>query len=255
MSRLSGKVAIVTGAAGGMGLATARLFVEEGAKVVATDVQADLLQKEVGAIDSTGEKATGLVVDVSSPEDWQKVVDQTVKKFGRVDILVNNAGIFIPKGLLETDPATWEKIISINAAGVLWGMQAVIPTMQVNGGGSIVNIASIAALSSGDADGGGAAYGASKGAVRSISRHVAQNFAKDKIRVNSIYPGPIYTPMMAKTGATFEMAAESLKDLCILPPHIGEAIDIAYGVLYFASDESRFVTGAELVIDGGYLTH
>ncbi|MDY6874342.1 MAG: SDR family NAD(P)-dependent oxidoreductase, partial [Chloroflexota bacterium] len=119
MSRLSGKVAIVTGAAGGMGLATTRLFAEEGARVVATDVQAELLQKEVGAIDSTGEKVLGLVMDVSSPEDWQKVVDQTVKKFGRVDILVNNAGILISKGILETDPATWEKIIAINAAGVL----------------------------------------------------------------------------------------------------------------------------------------
>ena len=255
MSRLSGKVAIVTGAAGGMGLATTRLFAEEGARVVATDVQEELLQKEVGAMDSIGEKVIGLVVDVSSPEDWQKVVDQTVKKFGRVDILVNNAGILISKGILETDPATWEKIIAINAAGVLWGMQAVIPAMQANGGGSIVNIASIAALASGSvADAGGVAYGASKGAVRSMSRHAAQSFAKDNIRVNSIYPGPVYTPMVAKMVGTFEMAAESLQDLCPLPPHIGEAIDIANGVLYFASEESRFVTGAELVIDGGFMT-
>jgi 3alpha(or 20beta)-hydroxysteroid dehydrogenase len=134
-------------------------------------------------------------------------------------------------------------------------MQAVIPAMQANGGGSIVNIASIAALASGSvADAGGVAYGASKGAVRSMSRHAAQSFAKDNIRVNSIYPGPVYTPMVAKMVGTFEMAAESLQDLCPLPPHIGEAIDIANGVLYFASEESRFVTGAELVIDGGFMT-
>jgi 3alpha(or 20beta)-hydroxysteroid dehydrogenase len=133
-------------------------------------------------------------------------------------------------------------------------MKAAIPAMQANGSGSIINIASIAALTSGAGDGGGAAYGASKGAVRSMSRHAAMNFAKEKIRVNSIYPGPIYTPMVEKGGASREAVAEGLKAVCPLPPHIGDAIDIAYGVLYFASDESRFTTGAELVIDGGYMT-
>ncbi len=254
MSRLSGKVAIITGAAGGMGLATARLFVEKGAKVIATDIQADLLQKEVHAIDPTGASLLGLVMDVSSQGDWQNVVKTTLEKFGKLDILVNNAGILVPKGILETDSEIWEKVLSINAAGVLWGMKAVLPTMQANGGGSIINIASIAALASGVGDGGGAAYSASKGAVRSISRHAAHNFAKDKVRVNSIYPGPIYTPMVSGIGYSRESASADLAGFCPLPPHVGDALDIAYGVLYFASDESRFVTGAELVIDGGYMT-
>jgi len=254
MVRLEGKVAIVTGAAGGMGLATARLFVKEGAKVVATDVQAELLQKEVHAIDPDGTSLIGVVMDVASPEAWKEVVQTALDKFGKLDILVNNAGIFVPKGILETEPEDWNRVLGINAAGVLWGMKAAIPAMQANGSGSIINIASIAALTSGAGDGGGAAYGASKGAVRSMSRHAAMNFAKEKIRVNSIYPGPIYTPMVEKGGAPREAVAEGLKAVCPLPPHIGDAIDIAYGVLYFASDESRFTTGAELVIDGGYMT-
>ena len=254
MVRLEGKVAIVTGAAGGMGLATARLFVQEGAKVVATDVQAELLQKEVHAIDPDGTALIGVVMDVASPEAWKEAVQTTLDKFGKLDILVNNAGIFVPKGILETEPEDWNRILGINAAGVLWGMKAAIPAMQANGSGSIINIASIAALTSGAGDGGGVAYGASKGAVRSMSRHAAMNFAKEKIRINSIYPGPIYTPMVEKGGAPREAVAEGLKAVCPLPPHIGDAIDIAYGVLYFASDESRFTTGAELVIDGGYMT-
>lgn len=254
MSRLEGKVAIVTGAAGGMGLATAQLFVQEGAKVVATDVQAELLQKEVRAIDPDEASLISVVMDVASSEDWKQVVQTALDKFGKLDILVNNAGIFVPKGILDTDSEVWNRVIGINAAGVLWGMQAAIPAMQANGSGSIINIASIAALTSGAGDGGGAAYGASKGAVRSMSRHAAMNFAKEKIRVNSIYPGPIYTPMVEKGGVSREAIAEGLKAVCPLPPHIGDAIDIAYGVLYFASDESRFVTGAELVIDGGYMT-
>ena len=254
MSRLKGKVAIVTGAAGGMGLATARLFVEEGAKVIATDIQAELLQKEIQAIGPDGTSLIGVVMDVASPEAWKEVVKTALDKFDKLDILVNNAGIFIPKGVLETETEDWDRILGINAAGVLWGMKAAIPAMQTNGSGSIINIASIAALTSGAGDGGGAAYGASKGAVRSMSRHAAMNYAKEKIRVNSIYPGPIYTPMVEKGGIPRDAVAEGLKAVCPLPPHIGDAIDIAYGVLYFASEESRFVTGAELVIDGGYMT-
>jgi 3alpha(or 20beta)-hydroxysteroid dehydrogenase len=254
MSRLKDKVAIVTGAASGMGLATTRLFVEEGARVVGADMQEDLLQKELHAMDADGELTLGLVADISSPEGWQKVVQKALDAFGRVDVLVNNAGIFSPEGILETDPGTWEKILAVDAAGVFWGMQAVIPTMQANGGGSIVNIASIAAMASGVGDNGGAAYSAAKGAVRSISRHAARNFAKDSIRVNSIYPGPVYTPMVEQSGASREQVAAGLQETVILPPHIGDAVDIAYGVLYLASDESRYVTGTELVIDGGFLT-
>jgi len=255
MSRLSGKVAIVTGAAGGIGLASAEQMAKEGAKVVATDVQFDLLQKGVNAINKSGGDAIALKLDVTSPKEWKAVVDKTIEKYGKVDILVNNAGIHVAKGILQEDLEGWNKVIAINATGVFLGMKAVIPHMQENGMGSIINISSIAALVGGAGDGGGAAYSASKGAVRSITKHAAQNFAKDKIRVNSIHPGPIYTPMMENLGYTKEAAVRDLKDASPLPPHVGDPIDIAYGVVYLASDESRYVTGEELVIDGGFVTH
>ncbi|MCE5208853.1 MAG: glucose 1-dehydrogenase [Chloroflexi bacterium] len=254
MFRLSGKVAIITGAAGGMGLASAKLFAKEGAKVVATDIQFDLLQKEVNAINKSGGDVLALELDVTSPEGWKSVVEKTIKKYGKVDILVNNAGIHIAKGILEAAVDDWNKVIAINTTSVFLGMKEVIPHMQKNGGGSIINISSIAALVGGASDGGGAAYSASKGAVRSLTKHAAQNFAKDKIRVNSIHPGAIYTPMMEKSGLSREAAIDLLKSDYPLPPHVGEADDIAYGVLYLASDESRFVTGEELVIDGGFVT-
>jgi len=253
--RFSGKVAIVTGAAGGIGLACAQLMVKAGAKVTATDVQLELLQKEVSAIkDSGGEDIIAMELDVRSPESWKAVVDKTIQKFGKIDILVNNAGIHIAKGILESEVEDWDKVMAINTTGVFLGMKSVIPYMQKNGQGSIINISSIAALVGGASDGGGAAYSASKGAVRSLTKHAAQNFAKDKIRVNSIHPGAIYTPLMEKTGISHEGAVEHFKNDYPLPPHVGAPEDIAYGVLYLASDESRFVTGEELVIDGGFVT-
>lgn len=256
MSRLSGKVAIVTGAAGGIGLASAQLMVKAGAKVVATDVQLELLQKEVNAIQgSGGEDIIAMELDVRSPESWKAVVDRTIQKFGKIDILVNNAGILIAKGILESEIEDWDKVMSINSTGVFLGMKSVIPYMQKNGQGSIINISSIAALVGGpSSDAGGAAYSASKGAVRSLTKHAAQHFAKDKIRVNSIHPGAVFTPMLEGLGITQAAAVENLKDVFPLPPHVGAPEDIAYGVLYLASDESRFVTGEELVIDGGFVT-
>jgi NAD(P)-dependent dehydrogenase (short-subunit alcohol dehydrogenase family) len=255
MSRLLGKVAIITGAAGGMGLGDAQLFAKEGAKVVAADLQFDLLQKEVKAINESGGDALAIELDVSSPEGWKRVVNKTIEKYGKVDILVNNAGIHVAKGILEAEIDDWNKLMAINTTSVFLGMKEVIPHMQKNGGGSIINISSIAAMVGGAADGGGAAYSASKGAVRSLTKHAAQNFAKDKIRVNSIHPGAIYTPMMVKAGIlTYEAAQETFKNNFPLPPYAGEPKDIAYGVLYLASDESRYVTGEELVIDGGFLS-
>lgn len=249
MKRLENKVAIITGAAGGMGLATAKLFAQEGAKVVGADVQLELLEKEFKTIDG---EVLALKLDVSAAEDWKKVVDKTIEKYGKLDILVNNAGIHIAKGILETEDKDWDKVMDINITGVFYGMKEAIPHMQKNGKGSIVNISSIAAIVGGNSDGGGAAYSASKGAVRSITKHAAQNFAKDNIRVNSIHPGSVFTPLMEKSGLTLEKASEVYKDLTSLPPHVGQPDDIGYGVLYLASDESKFVTGEELIIDGGF---
>ena len=252
MNRLKDKVAIVTGAAGGIGLSIASLFYKEGAKVVATDVQAELLESEMNALNA-GNNILAMPLDVSSEEGWKIVVQRTMEQFGKIDILVNNAGIVIHKGILETELKDWNKVLSINTTGTFLGIREVIPHMQTNGGGSIVNMSSIAALISGESgDAGAAAYSASKGAVRSFTKHVAQHFAKYNIRSNSIHPGPIYTPIMKNVGVDLE-TAKKLGNVP-LPPHIGEPDDIAYGALYLASDEAKFVTGDELVIDGGVVT-
>lgn len=253
MNRLTGKVAIITGAASGMGLAAAQLFAREGARVVATDVVTEQLEKEVAEI--TGD-IIALPLDVSSADQWQGVVDTTVRTFGGVDILVNNAGVHLAKGILETTPQEWDWVMAINTTGVWLGMKAVIPLMQQTGGGSIVNCSSIAGLIGGHADGHGAAYSASKGAVRSLTKHAAQWFAADGIRVNSVHPGAVYTGMARAAGIDSREAMAAYDDgHTPLAPHAGEPMDIAYGYLYLASDEAKFVTGEELVIDGGWITH
>lgn len=253
MSRLNDKVAIITGAASGIGLSTLQLFASEGAKVVATDISEDALERAVESVKTQGGEIIARTLDVSSPDSWQHVVADVVAQWGTIDILVNNAGIAIAKGILEAELDDWNKVLAINATGTWLGMKNVIPIMQKAGHGSIVNVSSLAAIISGPADGGGAAYSASKGAVRSLTKHAAQWFAKDSIRVNSVHPGPIYTNLMSNYGITEEQAADPIN--VTLPPHIGESSDIGYGILYLASDEAKFVTGEELIIDGGYATH
>ncbi|WP_100011597.1 SDR family NAD(P)-dependent oxidoreductase [Lentibacillus sediminis] len=256
MGRLTGKVAIITGAASGMGLGGAQLFAKEGAKVVATDVVFDVLEEKVKEINADGGEAIALELDVSKPESWQAVVKETIAKYGKIDVLVNNAGIHIPKGILEAELEDWEKVMSINTTGVWLGMKAVIPHMQENGQGSIVNTSSIAAIIGGTADAGGAAYSASKGAVRSLTKHAAQWFGKDNIRVNSVHPGAVYTGMVEKAGikSQEEMGA-NYESLVPLKPYAGEATDIAHAYLYLASDDSKFVTGVELPVDGGWISN
>ncbi|WP_100011809.1 SDR family NAD(P)-dependent oxidoreductase [Lentibacillus sediminis] len=249
MARLQDKVAIITGAASGIGLGNAKLFAKEGAKVVATDVQHDLLTEEAKKISESGGEITALYLDVTSENQWKEVVQKTVETYGQIDVLVNNAGIHIPNKILETSLDEWHNVLNVNTTGIFLGMREVIPEMQKAGKGSVINIASLAALTAtGAASGNGTAYSASKGAVRSLTKHVAAHFANEKIRVNSIFPGPIKTPIMGDRQATI---AERNKDVVPLPPHYGEASDIAYAALYYASEESRFVTGDETVIDGG----
>ncbi|WP_059103513.1 SDR family NAD(P)-dependent oxidoreductase [Shouchella shacheensis] len=249
MPRLQNKVAIITGAASGIGLGSAKLFAEEGANVVAVDVQDELLREEVAKMNENGDDVIAIHLDVTSEEEWKTAVQKTVDAYGRVDILVNNAGIHVPNKLLETSLEDWRHMLDTNTTSVFLGMREVIPEMKKAGGGSIINIASLAALTgSGAASGNGTAYSASKGAVRSLTNHAANHFAGDNIRVNAIFPGPIKTPIMGERQATI---AERNKDVVPLPPYYGEAIDIAYGALYLASEESRFVTGEELIIDGG----
>ncbi|GAK04956.1 short-chain dehydrogenase/reductase [Geomicrobium sp. JCM 19037] len=249
MSRLEGLTAMVTGAASGIGLGTARLFAEEGANVVLADVNEQLLKQEVDNLQSEGLSVTRSTLDVTKKEAWAHTVQCALNTYHKIDILVNNAGIHRPDKLLDTELDVWHNVMDANATSVFLGMQQTIPHMQQLGKGSIINIVSVAALTgSGAAAGNGTAYSASKGAVRALTTHAANHFAKDQIRVNAIFPGPIKTPIMGERQKTI---AERNKDVVPLPPYYGEARDIAYGALYFASDESRFVTGDELVIDGG----
>ena len=255
MARLSGKVAIITGAASGMGLSGSQLFAAEGAIVVMTDVAEEALQREAAALRETGATVTASTLDVTSPESWKALIEQTVAEHGHVDVLVNNAGIHKAKGVLEAELDDWNTVMAVNTTGVWLGMKSVIPQMQAQGGGSIVNVSSIAAIVGGQSDAGGAAYSASKGAVRSLTKHTAQWFAKDGIRVNSIHPGSVFTGMAAAAGYTKESMGADLGSQIPLPPHVGDPSDIGYGMLYLASDEAKYVTGEELVIDGGWTTH
>lgn len=246
MNRLENKVAIVTGAAGGMGAAIAKLFAMEGAKVMATDIQEEKLKEWTGAARKEGLSIEAETHDVTSEKDWQKIIDKTVALFGKINILINNAGIYPPGATTEsTNTGDWEKIISINATGPFIGSRLCVPHFRSAGGGSVVNISSIAGLVGGN----GPAYTASKGALRLLTKDQAVELSKDKIRVNSIHPGGVLTPMTEFLIST-PGSEDLLKNMCPLG-RIGTAMEIAYGALYLASDESSYTTGAELVIDGG----
>lgn len=246
--RLHGKVALITGAASGQGRAEAILFAEEGAAVIAADVSEIGLKQLEADIAGEGGRHLFPVHDVSSESDWIRTVAKAVERFGRIDILVNNAGILSTRSILDTTPEEWDRINNVNARGTFLGMRAVIPVMQQGGGGSIINISSTAGVVGEP----GAAYTASKGAVRTLTKHAAVDLAPDRIRVNSVHPGTVITPMISELLENPQKHAE-LKRLTPLPPHFGQPEDVAPGVLYLASDESRFVTGSELVIDGGFL--
>lgn len=241
MERVLGKVALVTGAGSGIGRATATRLAEEGAKVILTDVNEENLKKVVTTIKAANGEAIYSVVNVTEESDWLKSIKEAEETFGIITTLVNCAGINIQDKTIEA----WKKQIDINLNGSFLGMHHLIPKMQQNGGGSIVNIASLAALGGSGLNG----YTASKGAIRAISRGAAVDYAKDNIRVNSIYPGMIITGMTEGILLVEELKNyfESTTPL----PRLGAPEDIANGVLYLVSDEASFVTGAELVIDGG----
>jgi cyclopentanol dehydrogenase len=244
ITRLQDKVAIITGAADGIGKETAILFAKHGAKVVVTDINEDKLHLTSQIINENGGYAIAINLDVSREEDWEKVISITEKELGGLDILMNNAGLGTRLTLAETSLEAFEKVQSINTVGVFLGMKHGANAMKKSGKGSIINISSMYGIVGSP---GNTAYHASKGAVRLMTKSAALELAKDLIRVNSIHPGVIETNMSgARNGE------HPLKDKTPWP-HLGEPIDIAYGALYLASDESRFVTGSELVIDGGYI--
>jgi cyclopentanol dehydrogenase len=249
--RLAGKVALISGGARGMGAVEGRLFAREGARVVLGDVRDEEGRRVAAEIGRGGGDAFYAHLDVTRTADWEAAVELAVRRYGRLDVLVNNAGISIMRPIMETDEELWDRTMSINAKGVFLGTKAVIPAMRATGGGSIVNIASLAALV-GVAT-GGSAYPASKGAVRAFTRTTALQHARDGIRCNVVFPGFTVTEMTAESRAD-PLLSKTILDETPLG-RFGRPEDIAFCVLYLASDESSFATGAEFVIDGGRSAH
>ena len=246
--RLEGKVAFVSGGARGMGAAEARLFAKEGAKVAIGDVLEDEGRKVEAEINETGGEAIFVRLDVTSESEWQDAIAATVARFGKLDVLVNNAGVGAHGKVEDTTVEEWDRVMDINAKGVFLGTKAAIPEMRKAGGGSIINISSQLGLVG--TDNSSPQYQASKGAVRLLTKATAIQYASEGIRANSVHPGPIVTPMTEASRADPEREKLMLSRIPL--DRYGQPDDVAYGVLYLASDESSFVTGSELVIDGGW---
>ncbi len=244
--RLGGKVALITGAAGGMGQSEATLFAKEGARVVVADV----LEAEGQQVaDSLGGAGRFVRLDVTSEADWQEAVAATLAAFGRLDVLVNNAGI---SGTFDPDTlstSAWDRLMDVNAKGVFLGMKHAIPVMEKAGGGAIVNISSVSGFVG--QKGIHMAYNASKGAVRLMTKSAAVQYARHGIRVNSVHPGVM--PAMRTSKATADPAFRERMLAGVPMRRAGRPEEVAYAVLFLASDEASYITGTELVVDGGWL--
>lgn len=250
--RLAGKVAIVSGAASGMGAATARRFAREGAKVVIADqLDADgqKVADEINGANTPGGEAVFMRLDVTNEANWKQVVDATVKRFGRLDIMVNNAGISgsAVTDMLDTD--AWDKLMAVNSRGVFLGTKYAVQAMKQSGGGSIVNLSSISGNTGQTMTHMG--YNASKGAVRTLTKSTAVQFGKEGIRANSVHPGLM--PPMRTSGATADPAVRAKMLQAVPLRRAGEIDEVANAILFLASDEASYITGAELYVDGGYL--
>lgn len=247
--RLHGKVALITGAAHGMGEVEAKMFAQEGAKVVVADILEPEGQQVVAAINASGGEASFVRLDVTKEEDWQEAVATTVARFGTLDILVNNAGLsgMHTQDLMSTE--AWDRLLNVNAKGVFLGLKYAIPAMQRAGGGSIVNISSVSGFVGQTHIHMG--YNASKGAVRLMTKSAAVQYARDGIRVNSVHPGMRAPMRTAITSVDQEQRQQR-------PVHVpmgrpGRREQVGYAVLFLASDEASYITGTELVVDGGLL--
>jgi NAD(P)-dependent dehydrogenase (short-subunit alcohol dehydrogenase family) len=251
--RVAGKVALVSGGASGIGRGCAERLAEEGAAVVITDLQDPKGEELAREIEGRGGKALYLHHDVTDETAWQEVVGEVKARHGRLDILVNNAGIGLAGSILEMTLETWRRQTAVNLDGVFLGVKHAIPLMRQGGGGSIINMSSVAGLKGAPTLAG---YCATKGGVRLFTKAVAMECAnaKDGIRVNSVHPGIIETPIwltVAPTGSNEPPDLDAISTMAVPLGVKGVPLDIANGVLWLASDESRYVTGAELVIDGG----
>ncbi len=251
--RLQGKVALITGAATGIegqtmgfGGASARLFAREGARVVLTDINESDGEKTAAQIAESGGDAIFKRLDVTSERDWSEAIDATMSRFGALNILVNNAGTGARTTVEETTEEIWDDQMNVHAKGVFLGTKHAIPDMRRAGGGSIINVSSIFGLIGSRSS---TAYHAAKGAIRIFTKAAAVQYAPDNIRVNSVHPGFALTPLTKEAFSDPELMAPRMASIPL--GRLGNARDIANGILYLASDESSFVTGSELVIDGG----
>ena len=230
-----------------MGSVEAKLFCSEGASVIIGDILEDEGRRIESEINESGGVCIFVRLDVTSEEDWNSAVDLAVERFGKLDILINNAGIFPMESIEETTVESWDKVMDVNAKGVFLGTKAAIPAMRTSGGGSIINLSSIAGLVGSAYS---ASYNATKGAVRLLTKSTAIQYAKDGIRANSIHPGLVDTLMASELLSDPDLQVKRLASTPL--GRTGTAEEIAYGALFLASDESSFMTGSELVIDGGF---
>ena len=244
--RVAGKVALISGAAGGIGAASAWLLAKEGAAVVIADILEEQGQATAIRITEAGGRGQFIRLDVTDAEEWRWALKHTVDNFGRLDVLVNNAGVSHRTGVEDTTTEAWDRVMDVNVKGVFLGTKVAIPEMRKAGGGSVINISSVYGIVGSPVS---ASYHASKGAVRIFTKSAAVQYAKENIRVNSVHPGYVDSPMTQ----AFHSIPEVWRERVAKTPlgRMGTPEDIAAGVLYLASDESSFVTGSELVIDGG----
>src|ERR687891_1326895 len=250
MGRLDGKVALISGGARGQGAAEAETFTREGARVVFGDIRDGEGQKVEVAIRAAGGEATYVHLDVTNEADWQNAVQTAVSRHGALNILINNAAIVIPRVSIEERTAEeWDRVMAVNAKGVFLGTKYAIPAMRRSGGGSIVNISSVAGI--GQSLHQEPAYAASKGAIRIFTKVTASQHARDRIRCNSVHPGPVDTEMFHSAFRDREAVDKRLRRVPL--GRMGTVAEIVTAVLYLASDESSYMTGSELVVDGGAL--
>ena len=247
--RLQGKVAMLTGAAGGIGRAAALRFAQEGASIVVTDIDLNGARSVADEIQAAGGRAMALAHDVGCEAQWAQVASATLEAFGTVDVLFNNAGIFVLKPLVETTLEEWNRLMAINVTGVFLGMKHVMPLMARAGKGSVINVSSVAGLVGSPRS---AMYSASKGAVRAMTKAAALEFAVRGVRVNSIHPGLIDTAMADYASGTAGRSKQDLGQLMSPMGRLGTADEVGGLALFLASDDSSYMNGAELVLDGGF---